>query len=152
MIAASQCLLFSTLRNFHSVNFFCDQSLTRVIIVDDGVYYMCKRVCLSVCTHVCMCACVSAYIYTYICICISLTLNFLSLTQTVNPRLALNLTKALTKIDRGDLTCVVSVVRFGPGNVSRRVSGAKRGEHCRCLCAATVLHALSSARCSPGLE
>ena len=151
MIAASQCLLFSTLRNFHSVNFFCNQSLTRVIIVDDGIYYMCKRVCLSVClsvcTYACMCACVSVYIYLYM-----YMYNFLSLTQTVNTRLALTLTKALTKTDRGDPTCVVSVVRFRPGNVSRRVSGAKRGEHCRCLCAATVLHALSRARCSPGLE
>ena len=60
-------------------------------------------------TCVCMCVCLSVYlsvrsyvcvrvlvhIYTYICVDISLTLNFLSLTQTVNPRLALNLTKAL---------------------------------------------------------
>ena len=115
---------------------------------------VCMCVCLSVCLSVrsYVCVRVRVHIYTYICIYISLTLNFLSLTQTVNTRLALTLTKALTKIDRGNLTCVVSVVRFGPGNVSRRVSGAKRGEHCRCLCAATVLHALSSARCSPGLE
>ena len=83
---------------------------------------------------------------------ISLTLNFLSLTQTVNPRLALNLTKALTKTDRGGPTCFVFVVRFRPGNVSGRVSGAKRCEYCRCLCAATVRLALSRARCRHAFE
>ena len=116
------------------------------------VYTTCVFVSVYLSVRSYVCVRVLVHIYTYICIHISLTLNLLSLTQTVNPRLALNLTKALTKIDRCDLTCVVSVVRFRPGNVSRRVSGAKRGEHCRCLCAATVLHALSSARCSPGLE
>ena len=57
--------------------------------------YVCVSVCLSVCTFVCMCACVSAYIYLHM-YAYKSNLNFLSLTHTVNPRLALNLTKALT--------------------------------------------------------